>query len=271
MPSIFDSAFRLLPWVLTVILIAMNGWVLILSPQTMLNEEGVWAGTPLSGTPLALSDLVEEVVSPLSRGPVPQKIEEPVKKEEETKKPAEDGFASKQTVKLSDVPEIGFLVQAGSFVLDLGIESLMAELKKLGLEPHVKSVMEPIRLNDVQAGPFKNLEDAREAEAKLKAVGMAVGVEETWEGFIISLSQSPLLGYAVQDLDRARDLGVKTIRVVKINVDRPVKKVVLGPFPTKTQAKSVSAKVSKLGLAVPVIQEWSSELESAESEILEVE
>ena len=281
MPPIIVSVFRFLPWALVALLVVINVWVLVLSPTATLDENGVWVGEPLSGKPLALSELaLSAVVEEISSGDKTKGIVgQPSAAEVGADKPMtiaqvlSSGVSSKLKTVESNVParETGFIVQAGSFVIDVGVETLMARLREYGWDPRLESVIEPIRLNDVQAGPFKELEDAREAEAKFKAACLAVIVEETGEGFIISLSQTPLLGYAVQDLDRAKYLGVKTMRVVKISVDRPVKKVLLGPFPTKGEAKLVSARVAKLGLAIPVIREWTAPLVPSQPEASQAE
>ncbi|MBF0369295.1 MAG: SPOR domain-containing protein [Magnetococcales bacterium] len=154
------------------------------------------------------------------------------------------------------VAESGFVVQVGSFVLQMGANSMMAQLSQNGLNPQIKEMVESVPLNNVQAGPYKSLEAAKEAEAKLKAGGFVVQVEETWEGHIISLSKSILLSYAMEDLVRARDLEVSPLRMVKVNADLPVRKVILGPFPKQKEAREISEEVAGMGIAVPVVKSW---------------
>lgn len=268
MPPIIVAIFRILPWVLMVMLVGLNLWVFVLSPGSELNDEGVWTGEPLSGKPLALTELVEDkVVAPPKNGrePAPGETKETTKSSEAplsevmAKTPSSEPPPVKLETSASEAPpgvKKAFTVQAGSFILDQGVDSLMERLREKGMKPYVETVVEPIRLNAVQAGPYKELEDAREAEARLKAAGMAFSMEKSGGAFIISLSQSPLLRWAVEDLDKARDLGVKMLRVVKVGVNRPVKKVLVGPFATESRAEVIRARVEKLGGAVPIVREW---------------
>lgn len=259
MPPIIVTGFRFLPWVLVVVLVVLNIRIFTTSSETALNDDGVWEGRPLPGKPLALAELdiqadstasSDDEASTSGKQATPQTVA-PVQAQAK-KAPV----AAKAVVAATPVtrPKDVFYVQAGSYVQDLGVDFLLERLREEGLEPHLRTVRERIHLNNVQAGPFTSLEVAKEAETKLRAAGMAVDVEETWDGFILYLSQSPLLGYAVQAMENARNAGVSTLRVVKSEVDRPVKKVLLGPFATKQEAKKVSAAVSKLGLTVPLIQ-----------------
>ena len=257
MPSTNFSAVKFLPWVLVVVLFALNIWVFVFSTPPLINEEGVWIGEPIPGKPLALSKkdmknlagaLLATETTDGSQAVFPPEKVVPLVPTGEPKPPKPKKFPGKR----------GFLVETGSFILDHGIDSLLKGLRDNGFEPYVKTVRETIRLNNVQAGPFPQLEDGKEAEAILKAAGIPVALEETWEGFVVSLGQSPLLGRAMKDLVKARGLGVKALRVVKIEVDRPVKKVFIGPYLTKNEAKKIVSRISKLGLAVPVIREWTA-------------
>ena len=271
MPSIIYTSLRFLPWALAVILLGLNIQIFMFPSTSTLNDNGVWVGSPLPGRPLALAEQGKKKES----DKLPKKLEASSGKSASTQKkvksaksfsstPIDKASSANSSDKLtsskavSSSEKITFFVQVGSFVLDLGVDSLMDRLRAKGMEPHLKTVREQVRLNNVQAGPFPNLEEAKEAETILKAAGMAIQVEETWEGFIISLGQHPLLGYAIQKMESARNLGVKTLRVVKIEVDRPVKKVLIGPYINKDDARRISAKVAKLGLAIPVIQELVS-------------
>ena len=150
----------------------------------------------------------------------------------------------------------GFVVQLGSYVLQMGADSMVQQLQSSGLKPHVLVYREQVRLNNVQAGPFKSLEEAKEAEAKLKAGGVIAETEEIWEGFILSVSKSILLSYAVEDMKKVTSLGVEPVRMVKVEADLPVRKVVLGPYPTKDEATAMSVQASRLGLVVPVIKPY---------------
>lgn len=154
------------------------------------------------------------------------------------------------------VEEGKFVVLIGSFALKMGMDSLMEQLNKEGLKPRIEVVEERVSLNNVQAGPFEQLEQAKEAEAKLKAGGLEAEVEETWEGFIISLSKSLLLSHAFDEMVRIKALGVTTLRMVKVDADLSVRKILLGPFETKEKAIKISSQVAALGIAVPVLKTW---------------
>ena len=264
MPSTIFAAIKFLPWVLVVVLLILNFWVFVFSSSTNLNEDGVWIGEPIPGKPLALNKRDKKDLAGMASAEDASRLEttkaSPVAS---TKSPEKIvPLVVKGAPKTSDSTKFsgkkGFLVEAGSFLLDREADSLLKGLSDNGFEPHVEMVRETIGLNNVQAGPFPQLEDGKEAESILKAAGIPVSLEETWEGFVVSLGQSPLLGYAMRDLEKARNLGVKTLRVVKVQVDRPVRKVLIGPYSTNNEAKKVVSRVSKLGLAVPVIREWTA-------------
>ncbi|CAK0762541.1 putative SPOR domain-containing protein [uncultured Gammaproteobacteria bacterium] len=149
-----------------------------------------------------------------------------------------------------------FVVQVGSFALNMGVDSLIEQLKKGGMTPHVETVQDRVNLNNVQVGPFVKLELAKEAEAKLKAGGIQAQVEENWEGYLISLGKFMLLGHAVEEMERVKALGVAPLRVVKVGTDLAVRKILLGPFDTKEKALKMSAQVAGLGFSVPVLKTW---------------
>lgn len=261
MPSTTGSIFKFMPWIVVAALVGANAWVLM-SPADKFDEDGVWIGKPVPGKPLPLSDqadaLFPEAPSQAAGSPAAEHTSEiatppdenPERDGKSTDKPAASPAPDPDAMAL----ETRFLVQIGSFVLDAGLPDFLERVRSRGLEAHVQSVMETTHLNDVQAGPYTALENAREDEAKLRAAGMDVGLEKTEEGFVIFLSRSPLLGYAIQDLEKVRGLGVKKVRIVKARLKRAVKKVMLGPFATKHEAKMASAKVAKWGLGTPKIK-----------------
>ncbi|MBF0165663.1 MAG: SPOR domain-containing protein, partial [Magnetococcales bacterium] len=149
-----------------------------------------------------------------------------------------------------------FMVQVGSFALNMGIDSLVEQLTKVGLTPRVETVQEKTSLNSVQVGPFARLDQAKEAEAKLKAGGIKARVEESWEGYVIVLSKSLLLGHAMEELERIKALGATPARLVKVESDLTVRKVLLGPYESKDRALKMSARVAELGIASPVLKTW---------------
>ncbi len=212
-----------------------------------------WSGPPMPGKLYALSDPAlarvvgqkgDAVVAKVAVAPPPvMKVEpQPVKPPEPPPSPPVD--------------EGKFVVQVGSFALNMGAESLIEKLKGEGFLPWVEVVQDRVSLNNVQAGPFKQLEEAKEAEVKLKAGGLQAQVEENWEGYIISLNKSLFLGNAFAEMERARGLGVEILRMVKVEVSLAVNKVFLGPYKTKEKANQMSAKVAELGFSVPVLKTW---------------
>ncbi|MBF0584443.1 MAG: SPOR domain-containing protein [Magnetococcales bacterium] len=241
MPPIVAMISRFVPHILCVLLAGVGLVIFVFMPSTSL--EDIWRGSPMPGKRLALPDpstAVVVVTPPPPEEKVATPAVEPAKKEAKPEKPAN---------------KAGYIVHAGTF-LDLGINVAMDRLRKSGLEPWEESIQEMVPLNDVQAGPFDSRAAAKQAEAQLKAAGITAKAEETWEGFIISLSQSFSLGEALQELERAKSLGISTVRLVKIEAERTVRKIYVGPFSTKYRAKEISARVAKLGLAVPIIKEW---------------
>ncbi|MEO5333009.1 MAG: SPOR domain-containing protein [Magnetococcus sp. YQC-5] len=227
-------------------------------------ENEIWRGPVMPGKLLELSPLPKGEVSATPKPTVTPPVEKPkVDKPVETPVPVVKQAAvvakppPPPVTTTSIAPVSGkFVVQIGSFALNLGVDSLLEQLTKAGLNPRVEMIQERVSLNNVQAGPYKTLESAKEAEAKLKAGSIKAQVEESWEGYIISLNKSLLLGQAVEELERIRSLGVAPLRVVKVDVDLVVRKVLIGPYESKERAKKMSAEVAAMGFAAPVVKTW---------------
>ncbi|MBF0296658.1 MAG: SPOR domain-containing protein [Magnetococcales bacterium] len=230
-------------------------------------ETELWKGPLMPGKQLPLPDASgARVVTGDKSEPVPEKPKEKPREEvklppaPETPPPAPTPAPAPEPppAPLAQPPVSGgkFVVQIGSFALNMGVESLLEQLRKAGFTPRIEQVQDRVNLNNVQAGPFETLEGAKVAEAKLKAGGMTVQVEESWEGYIISLSKFLLLGHATDELERVKGMGIAPLRIVKVNTDLAVRKVLLGPYETKERAQKVSAQVAGLGIAVPVLKTW---------------
>jgi cell division septation protein DedD len=86
--------------------------------------------------------------------------------------------------------------------------------------------------------------------------------QETWEGFVISLGQFYLLSSAAQIREMAEMLEVQPVRMVKVERDMDVKRVVMGPYPTREEAKEISSRLAILGLAAPTIHEMNKPVPS---------
>ncbi|MBF0438838.1 MAG: SPOR domain-containing protein [Magnetococcales bacterium] len=224
-------------------------------------EEAIWPGPVMPGKLLALPDSASARVVGQANAVVekPKGVVPVVKVEPAPVAPAPvvaPPPAAPPPAPPAAVTEGRFVVQVGSYVLNLGVDSLVDQLKTAGLNPRLETVQERVPLNNVQAGPYEQLEMAKEVEAKLKAGGYHVQVEESWEGFILSLNKSVLLSHAVEEMEQVRRLGVTPLRLVKVVTDLAVRKILLGPFDTKEKAMKMSARVAEMGIAVPVLKTW---------------
>lgn len=250
MPPIIAGIPRLAPYIACAILGSLSLWIYAFMSSTSPGD--IWRGPPIPGRAMALSDrsLAFDATGVIEGSPLPAS-ETPSAPVKTVTPPAQ----KKQTEESSSGSAGGFVVYAGTF-FDLGVNVAMERLRKIGLEPWEELAQEMVSVNDVQAGPYASREEAKEAEAQLRAAGVTAKAVETWEGFVISLSQIISLGDAVQEMEKARALGLSTVRLMKIESERSVRKIYVGPFSTKTKAKEISARVAKLGLAVPVIKDW---------------
>ncbi|MBF0127003.1 MAG: SPOR domain-containing protein [Magnetococcales bacterium] len=236
-------------------------------------EDAIWQGPMMPGKQLPLPDPAgARVVAGVNEPVVAEKPKEPpppvVKADPPPVKlppppppppavePPPPATTPPPPVQQTPLTEGKFVVQVGSFALNMGVESLLEQMRKAGLNPRVELVQDRVNLNNVQAGPYATLEGAKVAEAKLKAGGMQAQVEENWEGFIISLSKFLLLSHATEELERVKTLGIVPLRIVKVNTDLAVRKVLLGPYDTKEKALKMSAQVAGLGISVPVLKTW---------------
>ncbi|MBF0283970.1 MAG: SPOR domain-containing protein [Magnetococcales bacterium] len=278
LPPLVRTALGYLPWVLVVALLAGNG-VALMKLLRGGSEPAVWVGPTLPGKVMELPSRPVEEKKEEEKKPEKLYADEPlrdlvVKDEPQSPTGGAAATASASAEKkggeakkgsppspsmapvASDSPSgKGYVVQVGSFVLKLGVKELVNRLKKNNIHPRVENQVELTQLNSVQAGPYPKMEQAKEAEAKLRAGGLDVSVEETWEGYVITLGKFYLLGYAVQAREQGERLQVKPLRMVKMEAPVEVQKVLLGPFPTKEAAKEISMKIAHLGFASPVIKD----------------
>lgn len=243
------------------LLIANLGYLM----STSLKSEApqLWKGPVMSGKlfPLPERPLRAMEKTKAEAGKKDFAANEPLKDVMEEEKARKAGAEPKpaERIALDAMPKEAFIVQAGSFVLKLGAETLLDRLRKNGLQPQMVEREEMVQLNDVQAGPYPTLEEAKVSEVKLKADGLSVKAVETWEGYIITLGKFYMLGYAVEMMERAEKMKIAPLRMVKVESAIRMYKVVLGPFNTKESAKQVSVRVSQLGMAVPVIKTVADE------------
>ncbi|MGN7610613.1 SPOR domain-containing protein [Magnetococcales bacterium HHB-1] len=276
---------RIAFWIILVVLLAGNGMIWYASWLAHTESGDVWEGALLPGKVMRLPD----------RTPVADALPVVAKAEEEKKAPAkkapEEQFVPDKLIPIPDAkphivaavpprkdrtPEVspkpvvrkksdvdyatlenGYVVRAGRFVLGMGPESLIKRLKKRGMKPRLVQVREMVMMHLVQAGPFPTLEAAKEAEIKLRANGKDVRVEETWEGFMLSISRYYLLSYAMEELREAERLEISPVRLMRVASDLPVKKVILGPYPEQKDAAAMSAAIYDMGLSYPVVEAWN--------------
>lgn len=282
MSSRVSSMMGLMAWTMAVLLLMGNlGYYskLFMTPKP---EVDLWTGPLMPGKRYGLPELdkarvqgspsqKEEVVAevkPEVKQLEPSVLEVSVKEEEKPPPPSPPPpLPSPPEVKVEAkgggevVDGQGkFVVQVGNFVLEMGMDSLLTRMRENGMDPQIGVKEESVRLNNVQAGPFRKMEDAKVVETVLKSNGYDVEVEETWEGYIISLSRSLLLGFAAHDMEKAQSLGINPLRMVKTEADMPVKNLFLGPYSSKEEARQVSERIAKLGLAVPVIKAWGPDV-----------
>ncbi|MBF0624014.1 MAG: SPOR domain-containing protein [Magnetococcales bacterium] len=223
--------------------------------------------------PPRLADMVAEQPKPIRPPPVAEApAEEPIlsptaEPEELASAPPAPPAAKPQppaVVAEATPPPLGsgFIVQAGSFAMRMGAETLVRRLREKGLEPRLVQRTEMVLLNNVQAGPYPTLHQAKEAEIKLRSAGYAARVEKGWEGHIISISKELLLANAIQEMEAVEKLDVRPLRIVKVEDAQKVHKVILGPFSSQKEAHTLSGRLTNFGLAVPLIKRWDPIAES---------
>ncbi|MEG3640957.1 SPOR domain-containing protein [Magnetococcus sp. PR-3] len=149
-----------------------------------------------------------------------------------------------------------YIVQVGSFVYEFGAGQLVERLKQRGYEASVLEATETVVLNQVQAGPYEDLESAKENELKLRAGGFRVDIEKNWQGLIIPVGESMRLGYAIDIMDKAERLYVRPLRLVKAESAQNLYKVVMGPYREESEAQQMAARLSSLGRTSPLIKIW---------------
>ncbi|MBF0191771.1 MAG: SPOR domain-containing protein [Magnetococcales bacterium] len=276
---------RLVPMLVVGLLVVLNVLVQGMGFMGMgfkTPENALWPGPVMPDKQLALPDpatarVVAQPTAPAAEKPPEPKIEPKPEPKIEPKpepkiepkpepkiepkpepkiEPKPEPKPPKPPAAPASVPGEQFMVQVGSFALNMGVDSLVEQLTRVGLTPRVETVQEKTSLNTVQVGPFARLDQAKEAEAKLKAGGITARVEESWEGYVMVLGKSLLLGHAMEELERIKALGAVPARLVKVESDLTVRKVLLGPYESKERARKMSARVAELGIASPVIKTW---------------
>ncbi|MBF0356955.1 MAG: SPOR domain-containing protein [Magnetococcales bacterium] len=152
-----------------------------------------------------------------------------------------------------------YIVQIGQFINDSGVNDLVKIMQDKGYNPKVHVLQQKSFLNNVQAGPYRTMEKARESEIKLRASGWNVNVESSDDGFIISLGKSAKLAPALTSIEKFDLMGISPLRIVKVAKFKPVKSVYVGPYNSRAKAEEVGGRMKGVGLNIPQVQEWVEE------------
>ncbi len=171
----------------------------------------------------------------------------------------EEKEAPKKELEKVVMPAVRYVVQVGQLTNEAGIKPLVDSLRSKGYAPKVRVLQQKTHMNNVQAGPYKLLEQAREAEAKLRAIGMDVWIDTSDQGYIISLTKTLMLAPALQDMKRFAAMTIDPLRLVKVEKYEPVHSVFMGPFNSKRKAYEVEERMARVDLVVPKIMEWKEE------------
>ncbi|MBF0176557.1 MAG: SPOR domain-containing protein [Magnetococcales bacterium] len=286
LPSV---VLRFGPLALVVLLSLLNLYLLLVSLKQP--EVKLWTGPLMTGKVLPLQVKSAEMAgkdtkqehSPaaethqkkekvVEKPPAAQlhAVSKPVVAHPETKKPTSTpavAAAPEPVAAVGTAPDgSGYYVQAGSFSLRKGADSLSARLQTRGLRPRTLHQTDMVLVNNVQAGPYRVFAEAKEAEIKLRSAGIMAKTDNTWEGYIISISRDVQLGGAIDSMGHAEKLGVRPLRVIKVEDALKFYKVILGPYKTEKDAKEMSATLAESGLAVPLIKKWEGSGEMAQKD-----
>ncbi|ABK43987.1 Sporulation domain protein [Magnetococcus marinus MC-1] len=268
MDNLSNMLGRVLPWFVAAIL-AVTAVAFLWNGMHARQDDGpdaVWKGpNPVVARAMALPERM--LVELEGMGERPKRADKPVEAKPPVveSKPVEPRMPPPSMVNSMPktppkplVPVAGsqYIVQVGSFVYEFGAGQLLERLQSRGYESTVLEAVEMVTLNQVQAGPYDDLEAAKESEVKLMAGGFRVTIEKNWQGLIIPVGESMQLGDAISIMDKAEQLYVRPLRVVKIESTQKLYKVVMGPYKDEAEAKGVASRLADLGMTSPLIKIW---------------
>jgi cell division septation protein DedD len=251
--SRFSSVTAFFPLVLVVVLAVMN-IVVLLSGSSADDERTLWEGPLMPGKLFPLPDpSMAKIISTAGVRQAPKEDEKP--QELVVAEKAEAPPVVEKPVVITKK----FIVQVGHFATESGVVPLVESLQYKGYNPKVRVMVQKTQLNNVQAGPYKSLEMARESEVKLRAVGRNVWVESSKQGYIINLKETINLAPALKEMERVEALDVTPLRLIKVDAFEPAHTVYMGPFNSKEKAAEVYERMGSIGLAIPKIKDWNPE------------
>nr|CRH06355.1 Conserved protein of unknown function. Containing sporulation domain [Candidatus Magnetococcus massalia] len=265
---------RVVPWVLAAIFAVAAVAILWDGARSKPEgaEENLWKPPPsLLNVAMPLPERVLQELEGVEKGDAPKRRERRVArvapKREQMKLPPPPTRKAKPATPTAPpkvVEGSRFIVQVGSFVYAFGAEKLVERLHNHGYKAAVIVSEEMVNLNQVQAGPYGDLESAKEAELKLRAGGLPATIEKSWEGLIVTIGESMMLGQAISMMEQSERLYVHPLRLMKVEAPQKLSKVVLGPYAKQKRAKSIAGSMSELGMMSPLIKVWEGgELEPA--------
>ncbi|MBF0445611.1 MAG: SPOR domain-containing protein [Magnetococcales bacterium] len=252
------------PLALVVVLVVLN-IVVFFSGSSVDDEKTIWDG-PL------MTEKLYQLPDPATAKIINPGIRITRKKTVETQQlvPPSDATATAISTPSSTASEDKedvvygkkkYIVQVGQFLTDSGVDSLVKNMQDRGYYPKVSVIQQKSYLNNVQAGPYRSVEAAREAEVKLRANGKDLKVETSDEGYVISLSKTAKLSTALANMEKYDMMGIAPLRLVKAAKFKPVKSVYMGPYNSEAKAEEVKTRMVGISLAIPLVQEWKEDEE----------
>ncbi|MBF0449015.1 MAG: SPOR domain-containing protein [Magnetococcales bacterium] len=245
------AIFGIVPLLLVVILATLNVAVLI-NGLSSKDVDGLWEGPLMPKKYFPLPDIsMAKIIDATGVRIRPKEANRPAKLEIAKKSSTPDPVAAPSAINRSK-----YVVQLGEFNNQAGVDALVAVMKAKGYDPKVNRIQKPGQMNEVQAGPFINLEQARRAEVLLRASGMDVWVDHTEQGHVISLTKSQNLFSAMAVMEKVKSLEISPLKLIKVASDAGTFQVFMGPYNSKAKADEVLERMEKISLTVAKIEKW---------------
>ncbi|MBF0447007.1 MAG: SPOR domain-containing protein [Magnetococcales bacterium] len=245
------AVFGIVPLLLVVILATLNVAVLI-NGLSSKDVDGLWEGPLMPKKYFPLPDIsMAKIIDATGIRIRPKEASLPAKLEMAKKIPTSDPVTPPSAIDRSK-----YIVQLGEFDNQAGVDVLVAAMKARGYDPKVNRIQKPGHMNEVQAGPFINLEQARRAEVLLRASGMDVWVDRTEQGHVISLTKSENLFSAMAVMERVKALEISPLKLIKVASDAGTFQVFMGPYNSKEKADEVFERMESISLTEAKIEKW---------------
>lgn len=148
----------------------------------VLHEQPVSPVSPPQAVPVPLEKRAEPVapapkMADIKPAPAPAKKEE--KPADKPKPPPEKPVEAKPASKAAEVPPSGgaYVVMLGAFLSEDNAKQRQAKLKALGIKYYLEKINSPAgEKTGVRAGPYASRQDAEHALSRLKAAGIQDGL-----------------------------------------------------------------------------------------------